>query len=170
MKRETGLSQGRKALVRAAVERRKASGPHPDPPPRAGEGQGGGRAVNPPSGNAAIARSGLSVRAFRRSASPYVFGGSVSCRAAKLGRKGRAARTGAHAFRPRTQCGGGGPCEAWWRGLLTRRFVVVEGGSSRPAPSPPHCCAARSPLPHLRGGGGDAAAASFCHDGVLLAI
>src|SRR5271155_3344797 len=33
--------------------------------------------------------------------------------------------------------GGGGPREAWWRGRLTRRFVVVAGETTRPAPLPP---------------------------------
>ena len=90
----------------------------------------------PPSGNAAIARSGLSVCAFRRSASPYLFGGSCSCRAKSSGVGKRAARMRIHFFRTRAKCGGGGPREARWRGLLTRRFIFVEGGSSPPRPPP----------------------------------
>src|SRR5580692_1729027 len=57
---------------------------------------------------------------------PFFFGRPLALRAsivaaiAKLGR----ARTGA-LIRPRDS-GGGGPCEAWWRGRLTPRIVVVE--------------------------------------------
>ncbi len=52
---------------------------------------------------------------------------------------------------PPPRSGGGGPREAWWRGRLTRRFTVVGGVSSRPAPLPPRKRAV--PLPRYRGAG-----------------
>ena len=68
---------------------------------------------------------------------------------------------------PRTQCGGGGPCEAWWRGRLgtgcrlqskqKSKCMRPEFGlsarlnSARPTPPPPRKCAV--PLPRFHGGG-----------------
>jgi hypothetical protein len=87
MKRGTGLSQASKlgeSRGRAPEGERAPSLTLP----QAGEGKRGRRAPRTrPGGNARMARSGLSVRAFRRSASPYVFGGSCSCRANSSGVK-----------------------------------------------------------------------------------
>ena len=52
-------------LVKAAVERRQASGPLPFPPPLAGEGKGGGRAARE--------RGGYGTASYRRSASCFYF-------------------------------------------------------------------------------------------------
>jgi hypothetical protein len=65
----------------------------------------------------------------------------------------RSARTGLSFFRPRDS-GGGGPREAWWRGLLTRRCTFVEGEFDEAcAPSTIRSLRARMvPLPRYRGG------------------
>ena len=44
--------------------------------------------------------------------------------------------------RPRTQCGGGGPCEAWWRGRGRR---LISFGESKARSRRPHHRAARVP-------------------------
>ena len=76
--------------------------------------------------------------------------------AGKLAREQKSRReTGsALSFRPRDS-GGGGPREAWWRGLLTRRFVVVERiFDDAGAPSTIRSLRARMvPLPRYRGAG-----------------
>ena len=93
MKRGTGLSQGRKVLARAAVERRKASAP-PNRPPQGGGKKRKARAANPPSGNAAIARSGLWYAPF--GAQPPLLGGPFVKTFGKPrgANKKRSARTG----------------------------------------------------------------------------
>ncbi len=70
--------------------------------------------------------------------------------------KKRIARTISHILT--RDSGGGGPPGVraanvgWWRGHLTRRVVVVDGVSLRPAPLPPPCCAGWSPFPRLQRG------------------
>src|SRR5271155_886533 len=51
-------------------------------------------------------------------------------------------------IRPR-ESGGGGPCEAWWRGRLNRSFAFFAGESLRPAPLPPPL--GRAPPPVFTG-------------------
>ena len=64
--------------------------------------------------------------------------------------RGHAAPKPAQIIRPR-ESGGGGPCEAWWRGRLIQRAAFVAGESSKLAPLPPRKCAI--PLPRFRGAG-----------------
>ncbi len=51
-------------------------------------------------------------------------------------------------IRPRTQCGGGGPCEARWRGRAELRIFSDGRASSVAAPLPPPC--GRAPPPQSR--------------------
>ncbi len=88
--------------------------------------------------------------AYRRSASLLLSGGIwKGFRTVAWQNSGavRVART--RMLYPHPRSGGGGPREAWWRGLLRWSFVVVAEGSSRPAPLPPR--SARSPLPATAG-------------------
>ena len=75
----------------------------------------------------------------------------AGCKTRGANRK-RSARTGLYFFRTRDS-GGGGPREAWWRGLPTRRFTFVEGEFDEAcAPSTIHRFALGwSPFPAIAG-------------------
>ncbi len=84
--------------------------------------------------------------AFRRFASLlFAGGGSICFVVGKARAHERVARTiSLIRLRAVKRSGGGGPCEAWWRGHAALRPAV------RQRPLPPRC--ARSPLPAPRGG------------------
>jgi hypothetical protein len=53
-------------------------------------------------------------------------------------------------IRPRDS-GGGGPCEAWWRGRRTQRHSFDDSVATSPAPLPPSCGARWSAFPASAG-------------------
>ena len=127
------------------------------PPPYPSPASGGGSGWGQPRAR----KARVKLRVSRRSASPFVCGLGGHREKPRNGARGKALKkwwdeklareqksrreTGsALSFRPRDS-GGGGPREAWWRGRLTRRFVVVERIFDEARAPPPRCGAARSP-------------------------
>ncbi len=146
---------GRKPLARAAVERRKARAPEASA--SGNIHRRGARRIR------SMRLRGLG--AFRRSASLLFLredlGRAFLQREGKARMHRRIARTGS--LYPPPRSGGGGPREAWWRGLLSQSFVAVAEEirtstcnnescvALRPAPPPPRKSAV--PLPRFHGGG-----------------
>ena len=138
------------------------------PPPYPSPASGGGSGWGQPRAR----KARVKLRVSRRSASPFVCGLGGHREKPRKGARGEGVRKNGgmknsranknRAVRPGALClsapaiaGEGGPREAWWRGRLTRRFVVVERiFDEARAPSTIRSLRARMvPLPRYRGAG-----------------